>query len=61
MMLKENKRVRDLIQPAFEPLMVPHINKLDKVLDPGLTMLTWTSINIELYTASVHEALGINK
>ncbi|XP_071824188.1 dynein axonemal heavy chain 5-like [Apostichopus japonicus] len=57
-MLKENKRVRSLIQPAFEPLLVPHINKLDNVMDPGLTMLTWTSINIEIYTAGIHEALA---
>ena len=58
MVMEENKRVRAKIQPVFEPLMVPHISKLDSVIEPGLTMLSWTSMNIESYVDAVYSSLG---
>ena len=57
-MLQENKRVRDKIPPAFEPLMGPHIAKVDQAIEAGLTKITWTSINIEEYIQNVHNCLG---
>ena len=57
-MLQENKRVRDKIPVAFEPLMGPHIGVVDHTIEPGLRKMTWTSINIEGYIKEVHEALG---
>ena len=59
-MLQENKRVREKIPPAFEPLMGPHISKVDEAIEPGLTKITWTSINVEEYIERVHERLGRN-
>ena len=29
------------------PLMKPFINKVEDTIKPGLTMLSWTSLNIE--------------
>ncbi|XP_038070084.1 dynein heavy chain 5, axonemal-like isoform X1 [Patiria miniata] len=58
LLMEENKRVRAKIHPVFEPLMLPHINKLDNVIEPGLTMLSWTSMNIDSYVESVYKSLG---
>lgn len=57
-MLQENKRIREKIPPAFEPLMGPHIAKVDEAIEPGVTKITWTSINVEEYIEKVHERLG---
>lgn len=58
MLLAENKRVRAKIPQAFEQLMVPHIEKVDLAIDPGLNKLTWTSINIPEYMDEVYTALA---
>ena len=58
MLLKENKRVRGLIKPVFEPLMAPHMTKVDASIEPGLSVLAWTSMNIESYIDEVYERLG---
>ncbi|XP_030831333.1 dynein heavy chain 5, axonemal isoform X2 [Strongylocentrotus purpuratus] len=58
LLLEENKRVCSKIQPAFEPLMETHLDKLNRVLDPGLTALTWTSMNIDPFVEDVYAALG---
>ena len=57
-MLSENSRVRAKIPAAFEHLMGPHIEKVDHTIEPGLSELTWTSINLDHYTSSVYKALG---
>uniref|UniRef100_A0A3Q1JPI4 AAA+ ATPase domain-containing protein n=1 Tax=Anabas testudineus TaxID=64144 RepID=A0A3Q1JPI4_ANATE len=49
LMLSENTRVRAKIQSAFEPLAMPHIAKVDEAIQPGLTSLNWTSLNIDKY------------
>ena len=38
--------------------MIPHIEKVDRAIEPGLNKLTWTSINIDNYIKSVYNALG---
>jgi dynein heavy chain len=58
MLLNENQRVRAKIPVAFEQLMVPHIEKVETAIDPGLTKLTWTSINISEYMDGVYAALA---
>ena len=45
------------IPPAFKPLMSPHLAKVDAAIDPGLTMLNWTSLSLDTYMDSVYEAL----
>uniref|UniRef100_G1SYW3 Dynein axonemal heavy chain 5 n=1 Tax=Oryctolagus cuniculus TaxID=9986 RepID=G1SYW3_RABIT len=49
MMLAEYKRVKSKMPRTIEQLMVPHLAKVDEALQPGLTALTWTSLNIETY------------
>ncbi|XP_014347801.2 dynein axonemal heavy chain 5 [Latimeria chalumnae] len=58
MILTENSRVRSKIQNICEPLMGPHLAKVDEVLQPGLTFLNWTSLNIEKYLNGISEALA---
>ncbi|XP_074644897.1 dynein axonemal heavy chain 5-like [Tubulanus polymorphus] len=58
MMLQENKRVRTKIPVAYDTLMAPHVAKVDEVIEPGLTTLMWTSMNIGNYTTSVYKALS---
>lgn len=55
MMLEENRRVRGKIPAAFEALMGLHLAKVDDALEPGLTMLSWTSIKIPDFVESVYQ------
>ena len=57
MMLEERNRVLDKIPQTFRPLFGPHLTKLEAAIEPGLTMLTWTSMNIKTYLETVYEAL----
>ena len=56
-MINENKRIRGKIPELFEPLMEPHLEKVDEMLSPGLSILCWTSLNIRAFTESVHKSL----
>ena len=38
--------------------MSPHLAKVDAATEPGLTMLNWTSLNLDTYIDGVYEALG---
>ncbi|XP_067093621.1 dynein axonemal heavy chain 5 [Osmerus mordax] len=57
LMLDENSRVRGKIQSAFEQLITPHVAKVDEALLPGLTSLSWTSLNIDKYLLRINTAL----
>ncbi|XP_024917266.1 dynein heavy chain 5, axonemal [Cynoglossus semilaevis] len=57
LMLSENTRVRAKIQSAFVQLFMPHVAKVDKAIQPGLTSLNWTSLNIEKYLNDIDKAL----
>ncbi|KAF4103547.1 dynein axonemal heavy chain 5 isoform X1 [Onychostoma macrolepis] len=57
LMVRENSRVRSKIQPAFEQLLMPHVAKVDEAILPGLTSLSWTSLNIEKYLNRITTAL----
>ncbi|XP_048464583.1 dynein axonemal heavy chain 5 [Rhincodon typus] len=57
MTLSENKRVRSKIQSTFMQLMGPHLVKVDNAIQPGLTSLNWTSLNIDKYLSRISEAL----
>lgn len=56
-MLEERNRVLGKIPATFRPLFGPHLTKLEAAIEPGLTMLTWTSMNISTYLETVYEAL----
>ncbi|XP_076594400.1 dynein axonemal heavy chain 5 isoform X3 [Chaetodon auriga] len=57
LMLSENTRVRAKIQTAFEQLAMPHVAKVDEAIQPGLTSLNWTSLNIDKYLCRIDKAL----
>ncbi|XP_039973302.1 dynein heavy chain 5, axonemal [Xiphias gladius] len=57
LMLSENTRVRAKIQSAFEPLAMPHVAKADEAIQPGLTSLNWTSLNIDKYLSRIDKTL----
>ena len=56
-MVNENNRVRAKIPDLFTPLMGPHLDKVDEVLSPGLTVLSWGSLNLGSYIDAVYAAL----
>lgn len=56
-MVSENARVRQKIPELFLTLLWPHLEKLEEVISPGLTLLRWTSLNIDYFLDTVHEAL----
>ncbi|KAM9353790.1 dynein axonemal heavy chain 5 isoform 3-T3 [Symphorus nematophorus] len=58
LMLSENIRVRAKIQTAFEQLATPHVAKVDEAIQPGLTSLNWTSLNIDKYLGRIDKALA---
>eukprot|EP01063_Lacrimia_lanifica_P013617 TRINITY_DN20252_c0_g1_i1.p1 TRINITY_DN20252_c0_g1~~TRINITY_DN20252_c0_g1_i1.p1 ORF type:complete len:4669 (+),score=1741.83 TRINITY_DN20252_c0_g1_i1:139-14145(+) len=47
----------DRIDKLHCGLIIPHINRLNVIINPGLVQLTWTSLNISLFIKSVDEAL----
>ncbi len=57
-MVSENERVRGRIPELFETLMVPHLERVDEIISPGLTLLHWTSLNIDAFVESVQGALN---
>lgn len=57
-MIEEDKATRDEIPDLLYNLLVPHLETLDEVLSPGLTLLRWTSLNIGDYVEKVRISLG---
>ena len=57
-MVQENDRIRGKVPELFSNLMEPHLEQVDEVISPGLTVLRWTSLNLEPYIQSVYAALG---
>lgn len=46
-LLRNYQKVVNSIPSIMQPLLKPFINQVDDVLIPGLTMLSWTSLNID--------------
>ncbi|XP_007952391.1 dynein axonemal heavy chain 5 [Orycteropus afer afer] len=57
MMLAEYQRVKSKMPPTIEPLMGPHLAKVDEALQPGLAAINWTSLNIEMYLETTFEKI----
>ncbi|XP_069709589.1 dynein axonemal heavy chain 5 [Phaenicophaeus curvirostris] len=58
MMLAEYKRIKLKIWHPIEQLMAPWLANVDDAIQPGLVLLTWTSINIEKYINKVFDKLA---
>eukprot|EP00898_Chlorokybus_atmophyticus_P005691 jgi/Chlat1/6122/Chrsp409S05665 len=56
--LKEYDRVVGCILPVVKPLLGPHLDDLDKKIQPGMYILTWTSMNIDGYLHRIHNGLA---
>ncbi|KAJ3097005.1 Dynein heavy chain 5, axonemal [Phlyctochytrium planicorne] len=56
--LNSKKRVLERVSNILRRAMGPHIDELDRALQPGLTALTWTSLNLENYLAANHHQLA---
>ena len=55
--LKEYKRVTATVKPVLAPLLKVHVDNLEYVMRPGLTSLTWTSMNLDTYLEEIWEEL----
>jgi dynein heavy chain len=56
--LQSKKQVLGRVSPLLRKAMQPHIDKLDRALQPGMTALTWTSLNLESYITGNHLQLA---
>ncbi|KAI8831563.1 hypothetical protein BC829DRAFT_494479 [Chytridium lagenaria] len=56
--LNSKKRVLERVSNILRRAMGPHIEELDKALQPGLTALTWTSLNLDNYLEANHHQLA---
>eukprot|EP00960_Hanusia_phi_P069522 767109-Hanusia_phi.AAC.3 len=56
--LKEYDRVLGKVIPVIRPLLKPHLDDLDRKIQPGMLMLTWQSMNIDGYLNRIHQGLG---
>ena len=56
--LQEYNRVTGSISPLAKPLLAPHIDDLDKRIQPGMYVLTWTSMNIDGYLHRIHNGIA---
>lgn len=56
--IKEYDRIMGAVLPVARPLLRPHLDDLDKRILPGITTLTWTSLNIDAYLTRIYAGLG---
>lgn len=56
-LVQHNNHVRGKIPEVLIPLMAPHTEKIDEMLSPGLTLLTWTSLNLGQFADSCMASL----
>lgn len=55
--IKEHQRVTGAIAPISLALLAPHLADLETAMAPGLTELTWTSMNVDVYLQRLHRKL----
>ncbi|KAM4028219.1 dynein axonemal heavy chain 5-like [Anomaloglossus baeobatrachus] len=56
-MLMDYQSFTNRIPALLRPLMTPFISQIEDVLSPGLTQLSWTSLNIDKFIANVYSSL----
>lgn len=50
--------MKSKIPAPLQTLMTLHLAKVDDAMQPGLTTLSWTSLNIEKYLQNVLDKIG---
>lgn len=56
--LSEHSRVVGMVLDVARPLLSPHLDDLERRLQPGMYILTWTSMNIDGYLHRIHAGLS---
>ncbi|RKO94376.1 dynein heavy chain and region D6 of dynein motor-domain-containing protein [Blyttiomyces helicus] len=56
--LNKKKVVLEKVSNILRRAMGPHIDELDRTLQPGLTALTWTSLNLDNFLQGNHQQLS---
>ncbi|KAI8902513.1 dynein heavy chain and region D6 of dynein motor-domain-containing protein [Globomyces pollinis-pini] len=56
--LNAKKTLLDRVTLTLRKALAPHIDDLDRTLQPGLTALTWTSLNLDDYLQATHRQLS---
>ncbi|XP_066579440.1 dynein axonemal heavy chain 5-like [Amia ocellicauda] len=56
-MLQDFQEALNKVPDILQPVMQPFVMQVDEALSPGLTMLTWTSLDIERFIDTVYGAL----
>ncbi|XP_042366785.1 dynein axonemal heavy chain 5 [Plectropomus leopardus] len=56
-LLQDYSSVVARIPPLLFPLMAPFVGRVEAALSPGLTTLSWTSLNTDLFIDAVYRAL----
>jgi dynein heavy chain len=56
--VKEHSRIMHSIKTIVKPLLKPHIDDLDKKIAPGLSVLSWTSLNVDGFIHLLTQALN---
>lgn len=57
-MLREYVRLCSKVHPRLRPALQSIFEDLETRIEPGVTVLTWTSLNIDGYLARIHDLLG---
>ena len=57
MLLEENTAIHNKIPAIFLPLLAKRLKEVDQAIMPGLTTLSWTSMNLEVYFFNVKSKL----
>jgi dynein heavy chain len=52
-LMEKNKNLREKIKQPFEALLAPKIHRLNDILKPGLTAITWLSLTIDHFVDTV--------
>ena len=58
-LMEKNKQLRENIKPPFEGLLAPKFQRLNDVIKPGLTSITWTSLTIDDYVDTVRSIFSL--
>jgi dynein heavy chain len=56
-LMEKNKRLRENIKKPFEALLAPKIHRLNDIIKPGLTSITWASLTIDDFVDTVNKGL----
>lgn len=56
--MSEYKRIQDKIPEILLPLMELHFESVDKVISPGLSVVKWTSLNLQSFIETVNSSLA---